>query len=142
MAQFNIKKILELYDLDKVALAKQLFPTAKYPMSAFNRIIREEAELNVGQLEKLADFLGIVVSDLFAPDSWKGLSENGYLIFVKGVYKARINYNNSFLSIYSTADNTLISKHVINTKTLTIDELVCYLDNITGALRQSSNIKN
>lgn len=135
MAQFNIKKVLEHYDVDNAALAKQLFPAAKYPLSAFNRIIKGEAELNTSQLEKLADFLGITVSDLFAPDSWKGISENGHLIFVKGKYKARINYNNSFLSIYSAIDNTLISKHLINTKILTLEELVYYLDNITGALR-------
>lgn len=135
MAQFNIKKVLKHYDLDAAVLAKQLFPAAKYPMSAFNRIVKGEAELSVGQLERLADFLGVTLSDLFAPDSWKGLSENGHLIFVKGKYKARINYDNSFLSIYSTADNTLISKHLINTKILTLEELVCYLDNITSALR-------
>lgn len=135
MAQFNIKKVLAHYDVDNAALAKQLFPAAKYPLSAFNRIIKGEAELNISQLEKLADFLGVTVSDLFTPDSWKGISENGHLIFVKGKYKARINYGNSFLSIYSTIDNTLISKHLINTKILTLEELVYYLDNITGALR-------
>lgn len=135
MAQFNIKKVLEYYDVDRAALAKQLFPAAKYPLSAFNRIIKGEAELNTSQLEKLADFLGIMVSDLFAPDSWKGITEKGHLVFIKGKYKARINYDNSFLSIYSAADNTLISTHLLNTQIITLAELVVYLDNITSALR-------
>ena len=134
MAQFNIKKVLEYYKPDTLALAKQLFPAAKYPKAAFDRVIRGEAELSVSQLEVLADFLGVVVSDLLAPDSWKGIVEGGHLVFIKGNYKARINYNNSFLSVYSVTTNTLISKHVINTKMLTIAELVCYLDNITSTL--------
>ena len=135
MVKFDIKKVLDYYKPDISDLAAQLFPGTKYPKQAFDRVIRKEAHLSVNQLETLADFLGVAPSDLFVPDSWKGISDKGHLAFVKGAYKAKINYNNSFVSIYDARSNKLISQHVINNKILTIDELIIYLDNITSNLK-------
>lgn len=137
MPKFNIKEVIEYYKPSIPDLAKLLFPTAKYPKAAFDRVLRGEALLNVEHLETIADFLGIAISDLFNPDSWKGIAEEGHIVFIKGAYKARINYKNSFLSLYSSEDNTLISQCVLNIRTLTLNELIIYLDNLIKNLKSN-----
>lgn len=126
MEQFNINSIIEHYKLNTEDLAKVLFPTVKYPKLAFDRILKGEANLDITQVEKLANYIGVLVTDLFSVNTWKGLIEDGCITLLKGDYKAKLNYNGVYLSIYK--DNILISQKISNVPDMTVREFVNFLD--------------
>lgn len=103
MEHFNIGRILEVYGPDIEELSKKLFPHVKYPRQAFDRITKGEANLDSMQIEILAEYLGIFVSDLFTFDDDLRGSYNNFakcLTFVKGEYSVDVNYNGAFLTLY------------------------------------------
>ena len=65
MKQFNIDEIIKHYKLDAEDLSRVLFPSVKYPKQAFDRVLKGETNLDIGQIEKLASHIGVLVSDLF-----------------------------------------------------------------------------
>ena len=126
--QFNIGNVIEHYKLNTEDLAKVLFPTVKYPKQAFDRVLKGKANLDVIQLERLANHIGVLVTDLFSANTWKGSSEDGCLTMLKGQYKAKLNYNGVYLSIYK--DNVLIEQKISNVPDMTIQEFINFLDNL------------
>lgn len=104
MKYFNLNNIIAAYSLDTDKLAKVLFPSAKYSKLALDRILKGEASLSVDQLEKLAAFIGVMPSELFMLDTWKDASENGLLMFKKGVFLVKLNHGNTFLTLYKNEE--------------------------------------
>lgn len=128
MEQFNINSVIEHYKLDIEDLAKVLFPAVKYPKQALDRILKGEGSLDITQVEKLAKHIGVLVTDLFSANTWKSSAEDGCLTLLKGQYKAKLNYNGVYLSIYK--DNVLIDQKVSNVPSMTIREFINFLDNL------------
>lgn len=126
MEQFNINNVIEHYNLDTEALAKVLFPTVKYPKQAFDRVLKGETDLDIRQIENLASYIGVLVTDLFSAGAWKGSSEGGCLMMQKGDYKVKLNYNGVFLSIYK--GDTLIEQRISNVPAMTMQQFIDYLD--------------
>lgn len=135
--QFNIVKVMEHYKLSQEDLAKVLFPNVKYPKQAFDRILKNEASLDVVQLERLADYVGILVSDLFSVDTWKSTLEDNCLVLLKGGYKVKLNYNGVYISIYK--DNELLYKRLSNIPSMTVNEFINYIDNFIKTYENGSN---
>lgn len=127
MKQFDINKLIEYYGLKTEDAAKVLFPNVKYPKSAFDRVLKGEALLDTAQLERLADYLGIVITDLFFIDTWKGTTEDGCLTLLKGKYKVKLNYNGVYISIYE--NNKLIDKSIGYIPNMTLKDFITYIDN-------------
>lgn len=127
MKQFNINDVIEHYKLNTEDLAKVLFPTVKYPKQALDRVLKDESSLDITQVEKLANYIGVLVSDLFSVNTWKGSAEDECLIFKKGKYKAKLNYNGVYLSIYK--DNVLIDQTISNVPSMAVQEFINFLDN-------------
>lgn len=128
MEQFNINNVISHYKLDVESTAKILFPNAKYPKLAFDRIIKGESALDTTQLERLASYIGVIVSDLFLAEDWKGITEDGCLVLHKGDYKAKLNYKGVYLSLYK--NDELIAQKISNIPDMTIQEFINYLDNL------------
>lgn len=137
MKQFNINDVIERYKLNTEDLSKVLFPNVKYPKMAFDRVLRGETNLDVDQIEKLASYAGVLVSDLFSINTWKGSSEDGHLILLKDDYKVKLNYNGVFLSIYK--NNVLIEQKISNVPDMTIEEFINYIDNFIKNYENGSN---
>lgn len=127
MEQFNISNVIEHYKLNTEDLAKVLFPTVKYPKQAFDRVLKGEANLDIMQVERLASHIGVLVTDLFSANTWKGSSEDGCLVMLKGEYKVKLNYNGVYVSIYK--NNNLISQNLSNIPSMTVQEFINYIDN-------------
>lgn len=127
MEQFNINSVIEHYKLNTEDLAKVLFPTVKYPKQALDRVLRGETDLDIKQIETLASHIGVLVTDLFSADTWKGSTEDGCLTMLKGNYKVKLNYNGVFVSIYK--NNMLIEQKISNVPDMTMHEFVNYIDN-------------
>ena len=137
MEQFNINSVIEHYKLNTEDLAKVLFPTVKYPKQAFDRVLRGETDLDIKQIETLASYIGVLVTDLFSAGTWKGSTEDGCLTMLKGDYKVKLNYNGVFISIYK--NNNLIEQKISNVPDMTMHEFVNYIDNFIKSYENGSN---
>ena len=137
MEQFNINSVIEHYKLNTEDLAKVLFPTVKYPKQAFDRVLKGETDLDIKQIETLASHIGVLVTDLFSADTWKGSSEDGCLTMLKGDYKVKLNYKGVFVSIYK--NNNLIEQKISNVPDMTMHEFINYLDNFIKTYENGSN---
>lgn len=137
MEQFNINSVIEHYKLNTEDLAKVLFPTVKYPKQAFDRVLKGETDLDIKQIETLASYIGVLVTDLFSAGTWKGSSEDGCLTMLKGSYKVKLNYKGVFVSIYK--NNNLIEQKISNVPDMTMSEFINYLDNFIKSYENGSN---
>lgn len=137
MEQFNISNVIEHYKLNTEDLAKVLFPTVKYPKQAFDRVLKGEANLDIMQVERLASHIGVLVTDLFSVNTWKGSSEDGCLVMLKGEYKVKLNYNGVYVSIYK--NNNLISQNLSNIPSMTVQEFINYIDNFIKNYENGNN---
>lgn len=126
MEQFDINKIIKYYKLNTEDLAKALYPAVKYPKQAFDRVLKGEADLSVKQVEMLASYAGVLISDLFSVNTWKGSFEDNCLIMQKGDYKVRFNYNGAFMTIYK--NNRFVEQKIVDTCHMSLYSVMAYLD--------------
>jgi len=132
MEKFDLNKVLEFYKPDQEAVAKVLFPYNNFPQAALRRVLTGPTTIDADQIAALADFLGVLVGDLYTIDAgWKGSFEHGYLTFKKGEYKAILNYKGSFLSVYKGKDR--INTTELVSTTMTIESFINHINNIIKA---------
>ncbi len=137
MEKFNLAEVIKRYALDPEKLAGILFPTVKYPRLALSRILKGEAYLDTSQLEALANYLGVFVHDLYiVQKGWQGGSEENSIIFTKGPYKARLNYQGVYLSLYK--EDGLIHQELTLTN-MSIPEFFNYIDNLINNYENGRN---
>ena len=135
--QFDINTVMQYYDLDPDVIAQVLFPSVKYPKIAFGRVLKGEANLDTVQLELLAKHLGVFVHDLFFVTSdWKGSSEDGCLVFLKGDFKVKLNYKGVFLSLYHGEE--LIYQE-LNLHNMTVPVFVEYISLLIKKYKENGN---
>lgn len=125
--KFNLQKIIDYYSLKREDVENVLFPHIRYKKQAVDRILKGEGQVTVEQAESLANFIGVFISDLFFVDTWKGCTESKCLTFNKTPYKAKLNYNGVFLSLYK--DNELIYQQIM-IPDYSFDEFLKYIDTL------------
>ena len=131
MEKFNIQKIVEYYSPNTEELGRVLFPHIKYPKQAFDRVLKGEANLDSHQIELLASYLGVFVSDLFSLDDWKGSWDNEHkcLTFVKGLYRVNLNYSGSFITVYQ--DGKMIHQEIkSHADSMSLTDFIQYINNL------------
>jgi hypothetical protein len=131
MEKFNIQKIIEYYSPNTEELGRVLFPHIKYPKQAFDRVLRGEANLDSAQIELLANYLGVLVADLFSVDDWKGEWDNKLrcLTFVKGLYRVNLNYGGSFITVYK--DGKMVHQEIkSNADGMSLTDFIQYINNL------------
>ena len=127
MEKFDLKKVIDKYNLDPTSVASALFPHVQYKKVALNRVLKGEAQLNVEQLTTLAKLAGVLVSDLFTLDNWKSCTQDGHLTFVQGEYTAILNYNGVYLTVFRNKQ-PIYEELVL--KNMSISEFINYLNQI------------
>lgn len=131
METFNIAKVIEYYSPNIEELSKVLFPHIKYPKQAFDRVIRGEANLDTAQLEALASYLGVMITDLFSVDDWRGSWDNSVrcLTFVKGLYRVNLNYGGAFITVYK--DGKVIHQEIkAHSDKMSLTDFIQYINNL------------
>lgn len=137
MAQkFDITKVIEYFGLDVNSVAEALFPNVRYKKLALDRVLKGEATINAEQLQALADLAGVLTGDLFSIDSWKGSTENGCLTFIKGDFKAKLNYNGVWLSLYK--DDKLIKQEMF-TPNMTLEDFINHITTLITNFNYGNN---
>lgn len=137
MEKFNINKIIERYKLDTCELAKVLFPYIKYPKQAFDRVLRGETNLDTAQVENLASYIGVMVYDLYKIGDWRGTSEDSCLTFVKGEYKAKLNYKGAYLTLYK--GEQVIKQEISCAANMTVSEFINYINNLINSSQKNGS---
>lgn len=131
MEKFDINKVLEFYKPDLDAVAKVLFPHNNFPQAALYRVLKGPTVIDANQIAALAEYLGVLVSDLYNIDSnWKGTFKTGYLTFINGDYKAVVNYRGSFITVYK--NNELIAQELAATS-MSVENFIQYINNLIKA---------
>lgn len=125
--EFDINQVIKQYGLTEEEVADALFPGVRYKNIALKRVLKGEAHINTEQLQALAKLAGVLVSDLFSINKWKGSTEDGYLTLIKGQYKAKLNYNGVWLSLYK--NNELIAQEMF-TPNMSLADFVKHIDNL------------
>ena len=131
MEKFNIQKIIEHYSPNTEELGRVLFPYIKYPKQAFDRVLKGEANLDSHQIELLASYLGVFVSDLFSLNDWKGSWDNEHkcLTFVKGLYRVNLNYGGSFITVYQ--EGKMIHQEIKSrADSMSLTDFIQYINNL------------
>ena len=129
--KFDINKIIEHYKLDINEVAEVLFPNIRYKQLALKRVLNNEASLDTIQIEKLANLAGVVVSDLFTFEDWKGSSEDGCITFNKGDFKAKLNYNGVYLTLYK--GTKVIAQEITAANSLSINSFINHINNLINS---------
>lgn len=127
MNRFNINSVIENYKLNIEELAPVLFPNVKYPKMALDRVIKGEGVLDIQQVEKLAEYIGVLVQDLFSADGWKASYEDAFTV-AKGEYKVKVNYKCTYISVYK--NNVCINQRILDAHSITVAEFIELLNNI------------
>lgn len=127
MKKINLTKIIEVYGLDVIELAKQLFPENKYPKLALNRVISGEALLDADQISKLALILDVCISKLFTGGNWKKITKNGIHILLNGEFKAEIDIKNWETKIYH--NESLFHESILHSSSVVLSEFIAFLNN-------------
>lgn len=136
MTHFDINKVIEHYGLDVNEVAKVVFPKVNYPKVALNRVLKGEATLGVEQLERLAEFIGVLPGDLFELSQWKGTTEDNHLVFKRGDYTVRLNYSGAYLTI--SKNNEVIHQEITgDNKVLT--EFINHIDQLIKNYENGNN---
>lgn len=126
--KFDINKVIEHYSLNVDEVAEALFPNVRYKQSALKRVLNGEATIDTEQIQKLANLAGVIVSDLFTFDEWKGSSEDGCITFIKGEFKAKLNYNGAYLTLYKGTQ--VIKKEITAANSLSINSFINHINNL------------
>lgn len=141
---FDINSVIQHFGLGPGeninSLAKTLFPNAKYPRQALDRVLRGEGELDIKQVETLASYLGVLLTDLFRFEDWKAISECDIIVLSKGEYTAKLNYKGVFLSIYKNSD--LVEQLITNPLNMTVQDLIDLLNNRINLNEKDGNNQN
>ena len=127
MNHFDLNKVLEHWAVKPEDVAPVLFPRVKYPKSALDRILRGEAYLDTIQLEALAAYLGVLVTDLFGVGSWKGVQENGRLVLLKGEYRVVLNYEEAMVCVHKGSE--LVYEFLAPVRFMTVKNFIKELNN-------------
>jgi hypothetical protein len=134
---FDINAVIEEYGIDSNELASILFPNAKYKKQALDRIKKYESTIDVDQLDRLAEHLGVQAQDLFTSNDWKGIRRDGYMTIMRGAYKVVLNKDGYYYSVYCNEE--LIDRKVGDVGSLKLNDFITYINTIINNYENGLN---
>lgn len=128
MKTIDINNIIESKGLDQNDLAKELFPGAKHPKMALQRIIKGEAQLDSDQIVRLSIYTGIAIGELFGERDWKAQTKEGVHTFESEDYRAELDTNTWISKVWKKDE--LIHEVVIHDRHISISNYFTLLNNV------------
>lgn len=137
MNTIDVKSLIEKSGLDPIQIAKELYPTNKFPTYALQRVIAGEALLNSEQIAKLAQILGVEINDVYDVSKWK-VTANKDLIFLKhGDYRVELDLGAKTSKIFSGA--TLKFETVLHSSAIALSEYIAEINKIISKFENDGN---
>jgi len=134
MKAIELQKIIASYPLGAMALAKELFPSHKYPSMALTRVIQGKAQLDAVQISKLALITGQSFNSLFGKEEWLTKSQNGKIIFTAGDYIAELDTDKWDSKVYHK--DSLFHETVLHSTSIALSE---YLHDLSELVAKHKN---
>lgn len=126
----HLKQIIEDSELDFNEVAKQLFPSNKYPRLALNRVLQGHSNLDSQQLSKLSKLTGLEIENIISPgNTWEiRSSKKGIIKFQNDVYSAELNLNTNITKVFHK--ESLIHEEILHTNAIVLSEYFEKLNSI------------
>lgn len=115
----DLQTFIEEFNLDKLKVARKLFPKNKHPMMALSRLIKGKSEMTVSQLKILSNIVGFKQPEILDPNVWK--TENSYAIHSKG-FTAVLDFESFETRVYDK-DKILIDV-VLHSSSIVLSEYI------------------
>lgn len=128
MKTINLEKIITDHALDVREVGKELFPSAKYPKLALDRILKGEAFLDTNQVSKLSLITGIPIEVLFSGGEWKTQGSENKITFTSEDYKAELDTLTWVTKVYYKG--SLFHEEIISQKHIELSEYLETLRNL------------
>lgn len=128
MKIFDLKEIIEKQNLVVKEVAKELFPTNKYPKLALDRVLSGKAFLDTNQVSKLSMMTGISIEKLYSGGQWKASATDDKLKFTSENYTAELNTETWITKIYHK--DSLFHEAIIHNGNIALSEYLTKLTNI------------
>ena len=91
MKTINLKKIIEVKNLDKKEVAAELFPTNKFATLALDRVLDGKSVLDANQISRFSLYSGIPIAELYSGADWSSTIKGGTHVLLKGAYRAELD---------------------------------------------------
>lgn len=130
MQKLELQKIIDRYELDVHEVAKKLYPSAKYPKLAIDRVISGDALLNSEQVALLSAITGVPIGFLYSGGdwTWNGTAKENILSFSTEDYTAELDTNTWTTKIYHKG--SLFHDAVIHSGSVPLSEYLSTLSNL------------
>lgn len=135
MKAINLTRLIETKNLDVQEVARELFPEAKYPKLALDRILKNESYLNSNQISRLSLMTGIPINFLYEGGEWgeANTSSNGVIVFSAADYRAELDTNSWTTKLFHK--NSIFHEAVISNPSIPLSE---YLSELTSLIIKNS----
>lgn len=120
MQTIDLTTILEKSEVPKKEMADLLFPSHKYPVLAFNNVLKGELKLDADQISKLSTFTGIPIEELFQISKWKMESSADKIEFTNGEFRAILNTETWITKIF--CNGSMFHESVIHSGMVPLSE--------------------
>lgn len=124
----DLKRIVNLYDIDLKFLAEKLFPKNTHKKAALNRILQGKSRLDSQQIATLASLIGVPIDVLYDRQSWSTSSvSKGVLHFSLGDYTAKLNRFTWTTTILKNGEPVV--EEIMHPDYMTLSDYFSILDN-------------
>lgn len=127
--RIDLKRLIADRDLDKVELAKVLFPGNLHPSSALARVLQGRARLKEEQIYRLSIYTGLSIDSLYADLLyWKTQQQNDVVRFSRDSYTAIYSPATGITKIYHLEN--LLATQVLGAPNQLLSEYFQQIDEI------------
>lgn len=127
MNTFNLQNIIDKFNLDEDSLAKQLFPSNKFPKLALSRVLTGKSYLDTSQISRINELLGTTVSDLFNDTAWNKVITGNVIKFHRNNHRVELNLDTHVSEIF-LSDKLIAIETLISDKNIKLSEYLKLVD--------------
>lgn len=136
MKTIDLDGIIKKRNLDPNEIAKELFPSNRYPRLALNRVLKKKALLNADQISRLSAITGISISELYGR-AWKSSYKKDLHILTCGEFRAELDTTTWITRLYH--NGSLCHEEILHSGAIMLNEYISLLDKLTLKFKNDEN---
>jgi hypothetical protein len=126
MKKIDLGKIILAKKIDADKLAKELFPSHKYPKLALDRVIKGEGVLDADQISRFSFSSGIPIAELYNQAGWTSRFEGNTHVLTSGDYSAELDSRTWTTKLFHKS--TLFHSFVMHSQSITLGDYLYTLE--------------
>lgn len=97
--EFNLKKLVQVYNIPEMLLASVMFPNNKHPTLSFKAIEDNPQKVTIKQLSDITEFLGVALMDIIEVDGILPAEEQEITTFKIDGHWVYFNHESKILAV-------------------------------------------